>query len=147
MVTFRDVELQGEGFCLDIVKGLHEPSAVRGKDSIAPGQDGRYARNRKRDVRRILLEGYIRGVGTSLSERRESFHSTVVAVMAAMDRSLAPGVLSVDGGDYGIPSGEEWTINARCINVMGGPMLSQWTAQEFSIELESVDPEWVIAGS
>lgn len=147
MVTFRSVELQGEGFCLDIVKGLHEPAAARGKDSIAPGQDGRYPRNRKRDVRRILLEGYVRGVGTTLQERRESFFTTVEAIMATMDRAAAPGVLSVDGGTYGLPSGEEWTINARCINVLGGPMLSQWTAQEFSIELESVDPDWEVSGS
>jgi hypothetical protein len=147
MITYRSVDLQGDGFCLDIVKGLHEPATARGKDSIAPGQDGRYARNRKKDVRRILLEGYIRGVGETLQERRESFFDRVEGIMSTMDRSAAPGTLSVDGGTYGLGAGEEWTINARCINVMGGPMMAQWTAQEFSIELESVDPDWVASGS
>lgn len=147
MVTFRSVELQGDNYCLDVVKGLHEPAAVRGVDSVAPGQDGRYARNRKKDIRRILLEGHVRGLGSTEVERQSSFHDTVETIMAAMDRSLTPGNLVVDGGDYGLPPGETWTITARCINVMGGPMRSRWSFQEFSIELESTDPDWEVAGS
>lgn len=146
-LSFRSVELQGDHFCLDIVRGLHEPAEVRGKDSVAPGRIGRYARNRIKDVRKILIEGYIRGVGSTLDERRESWHDTTATIMAAMERDLAAGVLAVDGGTYGLPAGETWTINARCVNAIGGPIRSTWTFQEWSIELESVDPDWEVSGS
>lgn len=147
MVTFRGVELQGANFCLDIVRGLHEPADVRGKDSIAPGREGRYARNRVKDTRKILLEGQVRGLGTTATERQQSLHETLQTIMAVMERDLAPGELAVDGGDYGLPPGETWTIDARCVNAIGGPIRSGWSFQEWSIELESVDPDWTIAGS
>lgn len=146
MLSYRAVNLQGAGFCLDIVKGLHEPAAVRGTDFTVPGKQGQFAGNRKKHVREVILEGYISGVGNSLAERQEDFHAKTATIMAAMDRTLTEGALVVTGGDYGLPDDETWTLQARCADAIGGPMLGRWTAQEWSIKLFAVeDTEWDVS--
>lgn len=144
MLKFRTVEYRGPGFCLDIVKGLHEPSEVRGQDFVSPGREGQYVGNRVHHVRNILIEGYISGMGDSLADRQEDFHTKTAAILATLDRALTPGTLEVDGGDYGLPDGDVWSIEARCMDAIGGPMMARWTAQEWSIRLFSLDPEWTV---
>ena len=58
----------GSGIFFDLVAGYSEPANVRGVDTIIPGLAGRTARDRVRDTRRIVLEGYV--VGTSASDWR-----------------------------------------------------------------------------
>jgi hypothetical protein len=144
VLKFRTVNYRGTGFCLDIVKGLHEPSQVRGTDFVAPGREGQYAGNRVHHAREILIEGYIQGMGVSKAAAQEDFHTKTAAIMATLDRDLAAGALVVDGGDYGLPDSATWTIQARCADAIGGPMLNGWTVQEWSIKLISLDPEWVV---
>ncbi len=147
MLSFRSVDLRGDNFCLDIVKGLHEPAEVRGTDFTAPGREGQYAGNRVHHIREILIEGFIRGVGSSVAERQESFHTTTATIMDTLDRALSDGVLAVDDGDYGLPDGETWTINARCADAIGSELRAGWTFQTWSIKLFSLDTEWETAGS
>jgi len=147
MLSFRSVDYRGTGFCLDIVQGIHEPASVRGTDFLAPAREGMYVGNRIRHIRTVLIEGYIRGLGSTLEERQESFHDTTATLAATWDRSLAMGVLAIDDGDYGLPDGETWSLNARCVDAIGGPLQAGWTFQKWSIKLESLDTGWEVAGS
>jgi hypothetical protein len=142
VLSFRSVNFRGDNYCLDIVKGLHEPAEVRGADITVPGMEGQMAGNRKHHVREVLIEGFIRGVGSTVAEKQESFHTTTATIMATLDRALAEGVLSVNGGDYGLPDGETWTLNARCADAIGSDMQASWTFQTWSIKLFSLDTEW-----
>lgn len=146
MVTFRGVQLSGTWGCLDIVKGFHEPADARGVDRVAPGQPGRYAGNREADLRKILIEGFIRGLGSTAAERRIAWHEATMAIMDIMDPSLDPGELVVTD-EYGLEG--TWTINARCSDSMGSEIERKvdgpW--QEWSFRLESVDPDWTPASS
>lgn len=146
MLSYRGVNFRGTGFCLDIVKGLHEPAAVRGTDFVVPGKQGQFAGNRKKHVREVLIEGYIQGLGTSLAEAQEDFHDKTAAIMATLDRTLTEGALIVNGGDYGLPDSETWTLQARCADAIGGPLFARWTAQEWSIKLFAIeDCEWDVS--
>lgn len=147
MLSFRSVEFRGTGYCLDIVEGIHEPASVRGIDFLAPAREGMYVGNRIRHIRSILIEGFIRGDGGSLEERQESWHSRTKTILDTLDRSLSMGVLAIDDGDYGLPDGETWTLNARCIDAIGSDIQAAWTFQQWSIKLESLDTAWEVAGS
>lgn len=141
---FRSVDLMGDNYCIDVL-GILKPAKVRGKDSIAPGQEGRYARNRQRDTWIVTLDGWVKGVGSTKEERQQSFFQTMETIMTALD-ATAPGNLVLDGPDYGLPSGETRTISARPLNIVLGKMESSWTFQKFSADLEAVQ-DWDIAGS
>jgi hypothetical protein len=145
MLTFRGTQLDtGTTVCLDLVEGYAEPSTVRGADWIVPRLDGRTKGNRRHDVRRIVLEGYIRGLGTDLAERQQSWREATDTVMGLMDRASNPGDLIISDGYLGLPAGATATIGARCVNFGRGDILNGQTFQKWSIELLSIDPEWVV---
>lgn len=121
------------GIFLDLVSGYSEPATVRGEDTIVPSIAGRVVRDRVKDVRRIVLEGYV--IGTSASDWR----SKTDTLMSVMDPSDNPATLTVKSGYLGV--GSDKTISARVVNIMPGPITGSYF-QTWSIELESVDPDW-----
>lgn len=123
----------GSGIFFDLVSGYAEKATTRGVDTVIPGADGRVARNRVKDVRRIVLEGYV--VGTSASDWR----SKTDTLMAKMDPSLDNKNLVIDDSYLGV--GSTKTIACRVVNVVGGPITAA-RFQTWSIELESVAPDW-----
>ncbi len=145
-LVFRSFDLEGPGHCFNIVEGLHEPAQVRGKDNIAPGRDGRYPGNRRLDIRTIVLDGYIRGIGATAVERSQSWHALTRSVMAVFGMELDPGTLTLSTtaeGFLGITAA--YSISARVTDVMPGPIKNLMSFQEWSIELTSIDPDWVTA--
>lgn len=159
MITFRSVDLQHASlkpphapWWFDLVEGLpgHEPPLVRGEDTIAPGRDGRYFGNRRNDLSRMVLEGYIRGIGADAEARRLDWRANTLTVMAAFQMDAAEGSLIVTPGDdsyLGLADGESASISARPESIMPGRIVAM-SYQRWSIELFSIDPEWVIdAGS
>lgn len=156
MLTFRGVDLQTATIHLDLAQGFSEPPDVRGEDDVVPRAAGRVAGARRADMRRIILNGHVRGTGTTREERALSWRTATDALMAAMDRTLDPGVLEVgptapaqqpDAASYlGLTT--DYAINARCVNLIPGPVQAHMSYQTWSIELVSIDspPDWV-AGS
>jgi hypothetical protein len=126
--------LTGSGIYLDLVSGYAEPASVRGVDTVIPNADGRVFRSRVRDNRRILLVGYV--VGSSAADWR----TNTDALFAVMVPTNDPADLVISGGYLG--TGGSPTIACRFLNASGetpenGPKFQRWT-----IELESVVPDW-----
>lgn len=157
MLTYRSVDLQTTSIHLDLRSGLYEPATVRGEDDVVPGAAGRDVGARRKDTRRIILEGHIRGQGGTRDERAEDYRVSADALAAILDRSLDPGELSVgpiapdlfpDAAPY-LGLTESRSLNARVVNVISGPVLAHMSYQTLSVELECVDspPEWVAESS
>lgn len=124
----------GTGIFLDLVSGYAEPATARGEDTIIPSIAGRVIRDRVKDYRRIVLEGYV--IGTSASDWR----SKTDALMALLSGTYASGSNLVIANAY-LGTSSSKTIAVRCVNVMPGPIFAQ-LFQTWSIELESVAPDW-----
>jgi hypothetical protein len=85
-----------------------------------------------------------------------SFRTASDALAAVLDRALTPGELVVgpaapaqfpDAAPY-LGLTDNYSLNARVVNAISGPVQAHMSYQTWSIELECVDspPEWV-AGS
>lgn len=146
LLEFRSFGLSGEDpdICLDLASGFLLLPSVRGRDWIVPRLDGRVSGNRRTDILLLPVNGYIRGSGGTVAERREDMYANLSAVMAVMDPSLAPGALTLSQGYLGLPAGSEATIQARCRNGSPGKMLNGQSAQLWSFELEVLQPGWEI---
>lgn len=147
---FRTVNLQDDDYnrasiWFDLVKGFAEPSEVRGEDYDLPGAVGRVWAPKVRSSRIIEITGFVRGVGSSLEERQQSWRTSTDALMDLMQFDDDPGPMVVVPPYLGTQS--EWTIDAVAINTLGGPVTARMTFQSWSIQLISVDPEWVAGGS
>jgi hypothetical protein len=137
------------GIWLDLVSGHAEPADVRGEDDIVPGASGRSEGEWQRDVRRIQLEGHVRGFGATREERSSDWRANTDALMAVMQMHDAPGLVEVIGPYLGIPTGDTHFLNARCIRVLPGPVTNRMSYQAWSFTLECIDspPEWQIEAS
>lgn len=120
---------------LEIVRGLNETPEMRGEDDVMPGAPGRFARNRQPDVRTIELAGFIEGYGADSAERAAAFRTRMKLLQSAFNPELTD-VLTV-----GLEDGTSASINARTLNLLSEQLIA-WAAR-VSIELESVDPNWV----
>jgi hypothetical protein len=134
---------------LDLAVGYFDPAEVRGEDDIIPGASGREAGQWQRDIRRLQMPGFVRGIGGNQDERSASWHDATVALMAVMQLYGDPVPIEVDGPYLGIPTGTTRTLNARCVRVIPGPVQNLMSFQPWSFELECIDspPEWADAPS
>jgi hypothetical protein len=143
-LTFKGSDLQRADFSifLEIRRGLNELPEVRGKDTVVPALTGQYFRNRVAHRRQIELFGYVSGydaANTEIANRRD-FRHRVEELRVLFDPTDDPGELAAaleDGGSA--------TIDARALN-------TQWvqiapSLHSLSVQMESVDPEWVVLGS
>jgi len=140
-LTFATVDVQDSdfGIFLEIVRGLNESPAVRGKDTVVPGRLGRIARNRIDDVLPLELRGIVMGNGSTDALQRADFRAGVNIIRALFSPSRAPAALVAT-----LEDGSTATISARPLNLVWAEDVASLSAS-VSIELESVDPDWVIA--
>lgn len=122
------------GIFFDLVAGYSEPAAARGIDTVIPGAEGRTARNRVSDVRRIVLEGRV--LGSSVSDWRTKTDT----LMALCDPAHDPMDLIIADSYLGV--GSTKTISVRVVNCVGGEPMYAIGTQFWSIELESVGADW-----
>lgn len=122
------------GIFFDLMSGYSEPAAARGIDTIIPGAEGVVARNRVATVRSIVLQGYV--VGSSASDWR----SKTDTLMALLDPAANPQDLVIASSYLGV-SGTK-TISVRVLNCVGGEPMYAVGFQSWSIELESLGPDW-----
>jgi hypothetical protein len=138
-LTFDGVDVQDSdlGIFLQITAGLNDVPEVRGIDVTIPSLAGKTPRNRKADRLRILLAGWVRGNGVDTTSQRSDYRTNVKTIRTLFDPTQTPKVLSVD-----LEDGTVATINARPLSLAWNDVLPS----EFSyvsVELESVDPDWV----
>jgi hypothetical protein len=97
-------------YCFRVVRGYYSGVEVRGTDSIIPGTAGRTARNRKRDRRLIEIEGFVQGVGTTLSAAASDFETAMAQVKTDFDPTAAAGTLVMT-----LQDGSTKSISARVL--------------------------------
>jgi hypothetical protein len=130
-----------DGIYLEVTRGFLVPPATRGVDYIVAARAGRVSGNRVADkLESILLEGYVRG------DDPEEWLTNRLALLAKLgEANVTTGVLTVRSPDYGLPAGVVATINARVKNWVEGKIIA-YRDQTWSVELESIDPDWVMTG-
>jgi hypothetical protein len=137
-LTFDSVDLQRSDLSLhlDIVSGLNDGLDVRGEDTVIPSADGRVFRDRKGDVRHIVLAGIIMGTGATETLRQASYQNLCDEVEATFPLTGDPAVLEGTARD-----GTTRSIAARAINLIWDESQVFGMAQ-VSVMLDSVDPDW-----
>ena len=152
MLRYRGVDLQGANISLDLAVGYAETPDVRGEDDIIPGAAGREPGTRRADVRRIVLQGHVRGTGGTAQERAESWRAATDTLLAALAMTEI-GTLEVgpaapaqypDAAPYlGLDVNYE-IADVRCIAQVGGPVQAHMSYQTWSFELQSIasPPDW-----
>lgn len=121
------------GIFFDLVKGFFEPPEVRGVDTDIPGLAGRISRNRVPVRRTITLDGYVTGSDAA------DWATNTAALMALLDPT-SPATLTVANSYLGTTGSHATTV--RFLNAAGGPPMYGVQYQSWSIELESIDPDW-----
>lgn len=139
LIEFRSLDwYDPDGVFLEITKGFLMPPATRGEDYVIASAAGRSSGNREADVLRLLAEGYVAGATPTV------WRANTDALAAVLDEvDAVPGTLTVRGPLYGLAAGESAVISARVVNAVEGP-ITAYMRQTWSIELESVDPYWVL---
>lgn len=94
-LTYGGTDLQPEelGFHLQIASGLDDSPDVRGDDVLIPYLPGKLPRPRRFDHRRIVLEGMVRGLGTTEAERRSDYRATRRGLAVLFDPAAVPADL------------------------------------------------------
>lgn len=131
---------------LDLIAGFWEPPNARGEDDVIPEASGRDEGVWIKDHRTIKLHGYVKGTGSTLVARQQSFQSTMTTLMGKLDTTASPAALVVSGPYMGLatsPSTVTKSINVRCVNVVVGPITGLYHAT-VDVELVSIDspPDW-----
>lgn len=139
-LTFDGVDLQRADLSVhcDIVEGLNDGLEVRGEDTVIPSARGRTARNRKADVRHLLVACLIEGEGASEAERLASWQGLRDELEAAFDPEADPAILQGVALD-----GSTRAIDARTTSTMYAPSPAMGVGT-LTVQLESVDPDWQV---
>lgn len=122
-----------------LVSGLDEGWQTRGENIVIPGSHGQTAGTRKRDYLLIEVEGFVAGVGATPALQVADTRSRLTTLRAAFDRTKSPANLVVL-----LEDGTTATIACRATNMV---MLDypDPVYRPFSVELEAVGADWVIA--
>lgn len=139
-LTFDGVDLQRSDLSvhLDLLEGLNDGLDVRGEDTVIPTARGRVARNRKADMRHLLLAGLIQGEGSSEALRLASWQSIRDELEATFDPEGLPATLSGVALD-----GSTRTIEARTVSSMYAPSEVPGVGT-ISFQLEAAEPDWQV---
>lgn len=142
-LTFDAVDLQRSDLSLhlDIVEGLNDGLDVRGEDTVVPSADGRVPRNRRADVRHIILAGILQGDGEREADRLASWQNLRDTLEATFDPTADPATLSGIALD-----GTTRSIDARTVAIVWNPSEIIGVG-ELSISLDAADPAWLVSGS
>jgi hypothetical protein len=127
-----------------VLRGLWEPPAVRGTDTVIPAAEGRFEGNRVNDVQRIELRGWVRAVpsiDTVVADAIDSYQTAFRAlrVLFANDRDRAALVATLRDGTV-------LSISARPMNMVIAEDIEGWFSN-VSIELEGYGDWAEVVGS
>lgn len=128
----------GEGLRIQIVRGFLVPPDGRGTDYVVAARQGRSSGSRVADVLKIGLAGY---VTARTAARWRELTDDLLAVLN--EHGQSPGNLIARGPYLGLAVGVTQTISARVANAIEGPIQAK-LLQTWSIELESIDPYWIL---
>jgi hypothetical protein len=123
---------------LEVTFGLNEQPDVRGSDSVVPHADGAISRNRRAHDRRILLSGWVSGVGSTTALVRASYQNTFDTLFTLFATDRVPADLVVTS-----PDATTRTIEARPLNIaIKEVVLGEFA--EVTVEMLSVAPNWTV---
>jgi hypothetical protein len=136
-LTYRETDLQEDplGLFLEIQKGLDEPPAFRGTDTLVPSRDFQIARNRRPHSRMILLEGYLYG---DESDERADIRTRILDLFTGPSPLFDPRLVGELVAT--LENGQTATIDARTVNVLPG--LIGPGVRRYSVELEANWGDW-----
>lgn len=139
-LTFRATDIQSlpTGVFLELVDGIAAPPSVRGADTVVPGRSGRIAKARVGDVWSGELRGLVTGAGSTEAAMRDALADLRETMRALFDPTLLPGALVAT-----LENGDTATIQARALPGQIWEIVVP-SMYRVSIEVESVDPYWVI---
>lgn len=141
-LTFDGTDIQvTTGIFLELVAGWNEPPQVRGVDVTVPARAGQVFRNRKAHERRIILQGWVAGTGTTHDDEMASFQGSLAIFKSLFDTTADPAPLVAE-----VPGAGSWTIDARTLNFTWDRVVPS-VFERVNIELVSVDPDWTLVGS
>lgn len=121
---------------LDIVSGLNDGLEVRGTDTVVPGLAGQVPRDRKANVRHIVLAGWIQGTGTTEVERQADYQSSCDLLEATFSLVADPDTLQGTARD-----GSSRSIEARPTNLVWDDEPAMGVCH-ITVMLDSVEPDW-----
>jgi hypothetical protein len=141
-VSFDGTDCQPSdlAFFLEIVVGFDDSPEVRGEDVTIPYADGRVARPRRFDRRRILLEGFVMGDGDDHDEQRADYRANRRTLSQLFDPTATPATLTLT-----LEDGSVWAITARTLSLVVTEVVQSLYAT-VSVELEAVS-DWEAIGS
>lgn len=121
------------------------PADVRREHLVIPQKHGQQVMAGYKHRRTPELRGFVRGVGSTPTERRESFRDASEALEAVLDLTLAPGTLLALAPYLGLPAGSQSSIECMTLDAVPGTINSMQSHQRWSITLLCVSnpPEWV----
>lgn len=129
------------GIYLWISEGVNEMPSVRGVDVIVPALEGRVWRPRIKDVHKLVLTGWVWGIGATDTDARAAFRANMDTIRADFSPDGDPQALEALFED-----GSTRTLDARPVNILVNEPVASLFAS-VSIELVSVTPDWTGAGS
>jgi hypothetical protein len=141
-VEGTDLQTNPIGYFFEIVRGgPYDIVQVRGSDVRVPSLEGQVPRSRVGDGREIELAGHVMGIGMDEAAQRSNFETRALALAALFDPRILRTITLL------LPSGATATIEARTESLLRKTHTPAY--EEYNVQLESVDPEWVItpAGS
>ena len=136
-----DLQTDPIGWLFEIKRGLNEPAEVRGIDLVISHLAGQVSGSREGHRRLIELRGPVMGQGADEATQRADFADMRETLRALFDPKVTRVLTAT------LENGATATINAKTLNAAWIEVTPTWF--NVSIELESLDPDWVItpAGS
>jgi hypothetical protein len=123
--------------------GLDTSYQVRGADTVIPSLAGRVARNRVRDIRRVVLEGFVAGTGANDAAMLDDFRDACEELRTLFSPVASTGTLVINL--------EDGVRTATLASVRTLPEEPEWGPDDIpgfrtlAVELEAVGADWVIA--
>lgn len=146
-LEFRGLDLlsalaneQRVGIRIQVVRGFLMPPAVRGEDYVVAAKAGQIPGNRVSDHLTIGLAGSVTGRD---AEEWLGYRTDLLDALRE-GAGIDPGDLIARSPYLGLSTGAVASITARVDNVIEGPVEAK-LRQTFSIELISLDPDWVLS--
>lgn len=110
-------------FKFSLVEGIDEEPEFDGENTVIDGKPGELDEEQVARRRNLKFDGWINGQGATYAEQLEDYRAAVAEFRAA----VAPktnGVLNgpvpvvIEGPYAGLPTGEEWTLDAKYAGAM-----------------------------
>jgi hypothetical protein len=111
-------------FRFSMVVGLDEPPEFEGENTVIVGKPGEIDEESVARRRVLKFDGWIHGQGATYADQLSDFRAAVAELWAAVAPQTVNGILDgpvpvVASGPYqGIPTGEDWTLDAKYSGAM-----------------------------